>query len=232
MHWHFVYPALETPATAAPPAEQPSEWERSSKTAFRSTPANSGGHLPSVRLWKPNSIHTLPSCPYAVAVSSLLPNQALCRFYQHPLKESPTMDIASFLFMASSTLCSPNALDCKNECRMGSLRDNPRFHMLGASWYLSDAKTDGASQEPHCETKAEPWAATNMCQDPGNSIIDRFDRTHREVILTVAPCQLPPKECHFRMVLSQGSFPLLPVLVTELPTVGMTQTHSLSSSRD
>lgn len=142
------------------------------------------------------------------------------------------MDIARFPFIASCTLSSPNALDCKNECKMGSLHDNPRFHMLGASWYLSAAKTDGVSQEPHCETKAEPWAATNMCQDPGNSITDRFDRTHREVILTVAPCQLPPKECHFRMVLSQGSFPLLAVSVTELPTVSMTQTHSLSSSRD
>lgn len=36
-----------------------------------------------------HSIHTLPSCPYAVAApSSLLPNQALSRFYQHPLNKS------------------------------------------------------------------------------------------------------------------------------------------------
>lgn len=122
-----------------------SEWERTSKTAFRSTPANSVGHLPPVGLWKPNSIHTFPSCPYAIATSSLLPNQALCRFYQHPLNKPPTMDIARFPFIASSTLCSPNALDCKNEGRMGSLHDNLRFHMLGASWYLYTAKTDGAS---------------------------------------------------------------------------------------
>lgn len=48
-----------------------------------------------------------------------------CRFYQHFLNKSPTMDIARFPFIASSTLCSPNALGCKNEGRMGSLHDNP-----------------------------------------------------------------------------------------------------------
>lgn len=36
-----------------------------------------------------HSIHTLPSSPYAVATSSsLLPSQALSRFYQHPLNKS------------------------------------------------------------------------------------------------------------------------------------------------
>lgn len=88
----------------------PSEWEKSSKTAFRSTAANSVGHLAAIGLWKPSSSHTLPSCPYAIATLSLLPNQALCRFYQHPLNTSPTTDITRFPFTASSTLCSPDPL--------------------------------------------------------------------------------------------------------------------------
>lgn len=206
MHWHFVFPSITDPAMAVPQAEQPLWVREEQQDCFQKHSANSVGHLLAVGLWQPNSIHILPSCPYAIATSSLLPNQALCRFYQHPLNTSPTMDITRFPFTASSTLCSSNALDCKNEGRMGSLHENLRFHMLGASWYLSAAKTDRASQEPHCETKAEPWAATNMGQDPGNSVIDRFDITHREGNLTVAPCQLPPKECHSRVLLSQGSF--------------------------
>lgn len=150
---------------------RPQQQQHHLQSSPRSTPATSVGRLPSAGLWKPSSIHTLPSCPYAIATSSLLPNQALCRFYQHPLNKLPTMDIARFPFTASSTslqpkstLCSPNALDCKNKGRMGSLHDNLRFHMLGASWYLYAAKTHGASQEPHCETKAEPWAATTCAK--------------------------------------------------------------------
>lgn len=183
----------------------PSEWERSSEAAFQKDSCKTLCFI-YLLLHSESPTPSILFLPAPIATSLLLPNQAFCRFYQHPLNKSPTMDITRFPFIASSTLCSPNALDCKNEGRMGSLYDNLRFHMLGASWYLSAAKTDGASQEAHCETKAEPWAATNMCQDPGSSITDRCDITHREVKLTVAPCQLPPKECHFRVVLSRGSF--------------------------
>lgn len=104
-----------------------------------------------------HSIHTLPSCPYAVAASSsLLPNQALSRFYQHPLNKSVSP------WPPQCFPSSPLALSAAQihlTVRMGAewapplLCDNLRLHMLGTSWYLSTAERDGASQEPHCEPK-------------------------------------------------------------------------------
>lgn len=102
---------------------------------------------------KSHSIHTPPSCPYAVAAaSSLLPNQALSRFYHYPLNKSVSQRFPS-LPLAPSTAQIHLTVWMGAEWAPPLLRDNLRLHMLGASWYLSAAKRDGASQEPHCEPK-------------------------------------------------------------------------------
>ena len=150
-------PAAQTPAKSVSPAQQPLKVREEQQNCFQKHSCQLCGVIYLLTGSEDHSIHTLPSCPYAVATSSsLLPYQALSRFYHHPLNKSVSPWTSQHL---PSLPVAPSAAQIHLTVRMGAewapplLRDNLRLDMLGASWYLSAARRDGASQEPHCEPK-------------------------------------------------------------------------------